>query len=379
MARDISGRLTRLNARRKGMDRLGELTETAQVDVLAKSIQSESWQKRASTGQPYTRYALGAMQEVDRDYTRISIETAQRVGGQLNTGLTSAGYQVDFRLQGSVPLNVHIRGVSDVDLLNLDTSFLTYASYGVRGQNGWYSSTTKTSLGVLSALRGEAEAILKAKYPAAKVDCTGGKAINISGGSLARPVDVVPSHWNDTIDYQASEQEHDRGVTILNKRVPQTIDNLPFLHIKLISDRCTLALGGLKKAIRLCKNVKNDAQEEGKTINLSSFDIAATMYHADLGTLRAGGTYELAILAETQRHLDWLTMNEAEAKKLRVPDGSRAIFDTAEKLAALRTLSLEMDDLAKEVAREQRPSLAYSDYSLSDSRTALSSAYIPSL
>ena len=379
MARDISGRLTRLYARRKGMGRLGELTETAQVDVLAKSIQSESWQKRAATGQPYTRYALGAMQEVDRDYTRISIETAQRVGGQLNTGLTSAGYQVDFRLQGSVPLNVHIRGVSDVDLLNLDTSFLTYASYGVRGQNGWYSSTTKTSLGVLSALCGEAEAILKAKYPAAKVDCTGGKAINISGGSLARPVDVVPSHWNDTIDYQASEQEHDRGVTILNKRVPQTIDNLPFLHIKLISDRCTLALGGLKKAIRLCKNVKNDAQEEGKTINLSSFDIAATMYHADLGTLRAGGTYELAILAETQRHLDWLTMNEAEAKKLRVPDGSRAIFDTAEKLAALRTLSLEMDDLAKEVAREQRPSLAYSDYSLSDSRTALSSAYIPSL
>lgn len=319
------------------------------------------------------------MQEVDRDYTRISIETAERVGSQLNTGLTSAGYQVDFRLQGSVPLNVHIRGVSDVDLLNLDTSFFTFSTFGARARNGWYSLSSKTSLGVLTSLRREAESILKAKYPAATVDCSGGKAINISGGSLARPVDVVPSHWHETIDYQASGQEHDRGVTILNKRVPETIDNLPFLHIKLISDRCTSALGGLKKAIRLCKNVKNDAQEEGKTINLSSFDIAAAMYHADLGALRAGYTYELAILAETQRHLDWLTMNEAEAKKLRVPDGSRAIFDTAEKLAALRTLSLEMDDLAKEVAKEQRPSLAYSDYSLSESRTALASAYIPSL
>jgi hypothetical protein len=80
------------------------------------------------------------MQEVSPDYTRISIETAERVGRQLDAALTVTGLSVEFRLQGSVPLNVHIRGVSDVDLLNLDVGFLTYATIGVRSQQGYYTS-----------------------------------------------------------------------------------------------------------------------------------------------------------------------------------------------------------------------------------------------
>jgi hypothetical protein len=380
---NINDRLTRLNNRRKGMDRLGRLTEAAQLDVVRKSVHSEAWQRRASTGQPNTRYALGAMQEVDPDYTRISKETAERVAGQLTSGLTARGFTVDWRLQGSVPLNVHIRGVSDVDLLKLDTNFKTYTSWGAMSQAGRYTgtATAATSVGSLLNLRRESETILKAKYPAATVDCSGNKAIKIFGGSLARPVDVVPSHWFDNYDYQASGQEHDRSVTILDKSVPTTIDNLPFLHIKKISDRCDHALGGVRKAIRLCKNVKNDAEEErGVKIALSSFDIGATIFHADIAALRAGASYELAILAEVQRHLDHLTMNESHAKTLRVPDGSRAIFDTPEKLSALRTLSVEMDELAKAVATEQgtvlMKSLGVSTY---DARRILNEAYIPYL
>jgi len=380
---NINDRLDRLNSRRKGMDRLGRLTESAQLEIVRKSAHSEAWQRRASTGQPNTRYALGAMQEVDPDYTRISRETAQRVADQLKNGLTARGFQVDSRLQGSVPLNVHIFGVSDVDLLKLDTNFYTYATYGARSLAGRYAgtATSATSVGTLLALRREAEAILKAKYPAATVDCTGRKAIKIYGGSLARPVDVVPSHWNDNIEYQASGREIDRGVVILDKSVPTTIGNLPFVHIDKITERCNQTLGGVRKAIRLCKNVKNDAEvERGVTIALSSFDIGAAMYHADLAALRAGSHYELAILAETQRHLDHLTMNETYAKSLRVPDGSRAIFDTAEKLAALRTLSLEMDELAKAVAAEQSraviKSLGASTY---DARRVLNETYIPYL
>lgn len=115
--------------------------------------------------------------------------------------------------------------------------------------------------------------------------------------------------WHDTSDYQRSFAEHDRGVKILDKKVPTTLHNMPFRHIKLISERCVQCVGGLKKSIRLCKNVKADAINDGKDINFPSFDIAATMYHADLGALAAGTTYELAILAETQRWLDYLACN----------------------------------------------------------------------
>ena len=169
---------------------------------------------------------------------------------------------------------------------------------------------------------------------------------------MARPVDVVPAHWHDNVTYQTSGQECDRSVTIFDQKAFRTLDNLPFTHIARVHERDVGTLGGLKKAIRLCKNVKSDADGE---IALPSFDIAAIMYHADLMALRNGSVYELAILAETQRHLDFLYSNKEYAKTLLVPDGSRMIFDTEAKLTALTSLSVEMDDLAREVAKEQKP------------------------
>lgn len=371
MARNINDRLTKLNSRRKGTDRLDRVATASVNDVLTKSLITESWEKRATT-QPHTRYALGAMQAVSDRYTQISVDTAERVGKQLIANLPMS---VSFRLQGSVPLDVHIRGVSDVDLLTLDDRFLTYNRFGSRANT--YSSTTLTSLGALLELRREAERVLKAAYPAAKVDCSGGKCIALSGGSLARPVDVVPSHWDDNAAYQSSLQEHDRGVTILNKKVPETLGNLPFLHIKRVHDRDTSALGGLKKAIRLTKNVKNDAENEDSAAKLPSFDIAALLYHADQNALRSGYTYELAILRETQRFLDWCYHNKEAAKQLRTPDGSRCILDTEAKFTGLTTISVEMDALAKEVAREQLAGVSFGEPNWTQIDEALRKAYIP--
>ncbi|WP_027163117.1 lipoprotein [Mesorhizobium sp. WSM1293] len=379
MPTDINKRLAQLKTRRRGTDRLGRLSEAAQSAIVAKSFGDEKWQTRAAS-QPFTRYALGAMEEVGPEYTRISIETAERVGKQLDEKLSAAGWTVEFRLQGSVPLNVHIRGVSDVDLLNLELGFFSYYVAGLKARSGHYTSPSQDkSVDRLLRLRKEAEKILIAAYPAADVDVSGGKAIAISGGSLARPVDVVPSHWVDTIDYQSSNIERDRGVTILNKKVPETIDNLPFLHIGRVHDRDqNEAHGGLKKAIRLCKNVKNDAIEDGKTVNLPSFDIAAIMYHADQAALRTGVFYELAVLAETQRFLDRLWQDKTFARTLSVPDGSRRIFDSESKFGGLLTLSLEMNELARQVAREQNLTLRYQEsIPLEDSRKAISGVFVP--
>ena len=193
--------------------------------------------------------------------------------------------------------------------------------------------------------------------------------MKISGGTLLRPVDVVPSHWYDTAAYQRSNQKHDRGVTILDKKKAATIDNYPFKHMALVAERDNKAIGSLRKAIRLCKNVSNDGES---SIRLTSFDIASLMYHADVSTLSLGCIYEFAILAETQRFLDWLYHNQASAKMLRVPDGSRCILDSENKITALLHLSNEMDDLLKQVAKEQTPLWGLRDsYSLAQSREAL--------
>lgn len=102
------------------------------------------------------------------------------------------------------------------------------------------------------------------------------------------------------------------------------------------------------------------------------------MYHANLQALATNQFYELGVLAETQRHLDFLATNHDEARKLWVPDGSRKIFDTNAKLQALNKLSTEMDDLMTEVAREQAPLLGPTP-SWYDSRNVLAKSVIPTL
>ncbi|ATY30600.1 hypothetical protein [Sphingomonas psychrotolerans] len=371
MTRQIDSRLRTLAQRRKGGDRLNRVSKEQAVLLAQDGLSIESWQRRVGT-QPHTRYTLGAMEAVERRYTEISIETALRVGSQLQQKLS---IPVTLRLQGSVPLNVHIRGVSDVDLLTLDTRFLRYDPNGLRAST--YGHSPLTSTAVLMALRLEEERLLRTTFPAAAVDTSGGKAITIEGGSLARPVDVVPSHWWDTANYQATQAEHDRGVYILDKKVPETISNLPFLHIKRVGDADDAVFGGLRKAIRLTKNVKNDAENEAAARKLPSFDIAALLYHADRNALALGRGHELAILGETQRFLDWCWNNKDAAKRLMTPDGMRTVLNTDAKMEGLRAISVEMDALAREVAREQAPSLRNLDPSWSQVDAALRQARIP--
>ena len=345
--RNINDRLENLRIRRRGLDRLDRLNEETASVILNKSFQEEAWQRRAKN-LPYTQYALGAMQPVDSEYTTISHEEAQRVANQLTNKLSN----VETRVQGSVPLNVHIRGVSDIDLLLLDTDFLTYYSFGSRADSYSQAPADKTSLSVLKSLRSRAEDVLTTTFWGANVDCSGGKCIALSGGSLRRPVDVVPSHWIDTVAYQASQAVHDREVKILNKKIPETIDNAPFLHIKRVSDRDLLYNGGLKQAIRLVKNVKNDAESD-VVLKLPSFDIAALMYHANETFLRATIANELYVLMETQRFFDWCYRNKDAASSLMTPDGKRRVLDTEAKHDGVLAISSELDDLARQVAREQ--------------------------
>ena len=373
----IDNNLARLRRRRRDGGSVYTFDAADTSVFLAKNRQQESWENRA-TDKPFTRYALGAMQEVDPDYTRISITTAERIQNQLYGRLLEEGKATEFRLQGSVPLNIHIKGVSDVDILTLDKGFLTYATAGIRAQRGEYRyPSTETAVSKLQSLRSQCITALRKAFPAVTLDTSGRKSLRLSGGSLAREVDVVPAHWLDTVDYQRTGLEYHRGVAILDTSVPATLNNFPFLHIERIRSRCTTASGGLRKAIRLCKNIKADALEEGRPCGLSSFDIAGLLYHADMDQLRQGAIYELAVLAETQRFLAFLVTNTAHAKTLEVPDGSRRVLDEDGKLLSLAQLSHEVDMLMLQVAQEHQTLLATNRLLTADeSRSLLAQRYV---
>lgn len=341
MSIDYGNRLSRLRVRRSG--------ETAgNISLNSALMKTEHYERRTAT--TATRYALGSMQEVDPDYTRVGIEESDRVKEQLRSGLNDVSTYAYYRLQGSLPLNVHIRGVSDVDMLVLLGPWLTYDRSGSRA-NSYGSYVGQGVLYDVIALRTNCEDILKRRYWGANVDTSGDKSIKLSGGSFRRDVDVVPSHWNDTSTYQITGNEADRGVGILDKSVPEIIQNLPFLHIAKIEEKDRVTSGGAKRAIRLLKNLKADTDRD---IALSSYDIASLMWHCEDHLIAVQPWHELSVLAGTDAHLARLAADYEYASSLRTPDNTRRIINEVSKFSSLVALSQEVSALADAVLAEQR-------------------------
>ncbi len=344
---NYSQKLANMRNRRRGLDSVTALSKSLSFAQEA-AVLREAYEDRATT--EAVKYALGAMQELDAKYTKISIEEGGRVRDQLNAGLTAVGIPVTFDYQGSVPLNIHIRFASDIDLLVLHGAFVTLDWAGPRASS--YSVRSGSVLDDMLALRRNCESILDRKFPVANVVKTGAKSISISGGSLQRKVDVVPSHWHDTAAYQQSRAKHDREVKILNKDELTLITNRPFLHIQRIEEKDARTNGGTKKVIRLLKNLKKDSAQD---IKLTSYDIAALIWHMDDEALRKPFYLELSLVAATQEYLKLLAENPDYARTLDVPDRSRKIIDTQEKLQSLHQLKVEVDELAVDLAREINP------------------------
>jgi hypothetical protein len=370
MSKNYSQRLSNLKARRQGLD---SATSYFTESVQDRARKVERYENRS--GVESIRYVLGAMQEVDQAYTQKGRDEALRVGSSLQSGLAAHNIAIELRLQGSVPLNVHTRGASDVDLLALHAGFLTYDRSGALA--GTYYPASGTCADLMSELRQKSEEVLTTRFWGAEVDIAGPKAIKMSGGSLVRTVDVVPAHWFDSVAYQLGGNLHDRGVDIWNKDTWATIRNMPFMHIKRITDKCDATLGGCRKTIRLVKNIKNDAQAEGTRIELSSYEVAGAMWHCDSGLLTRMPHYELGLLDVTQRHLEYLSGNHTVARTLMTPDGSRLIFDTEQKLRALDSLAAEVTTVHEDVGKELT-SAANHLYGLDRQaiRRALSDSYI---
>ena len=347
MALNLDSRLERLRDRRRGLSTLRKAMDSA---YSSHSAMVESYETRS--GQKAVRYTLGAMQAVERAYTQNSIAEGDRVKSQIEKGLSGI-IKVKFDYQGSVPLDVHIRGISDIDLLVLRAGFITIDPHGSKA-NTYGSWQGPTPVALLTELRTRSAAILKDAFPEVTVNTSGSKSIALDGGSLRRKVDVVPSHWHDSADYQLSGLKKDRAVQILVHGENRTIRNLPFRHIHLIEQKNVATTHGVKKVIRLLKTLRNDS-DHSVSIKLSSYDIAGLVWHFANADLTVPISRELTLLAVAQQRIKMMMLDKQGTMRLMTPDGSRAIVDSKEKFTGLHLLSLELDQLSEEVAKEVVP------------------------
>lgn len=349
MSTNFDSRLLSLKQRRQGTNQGFLGNESLALDSVYKHQLEESYEKRALN--KATRYALGALQEVDPGYTQNSYVQGNRVKNQLEKGLQGE-VSIAFQYQGSVPLNVHIRRTSDVDLLVIRTEFVTIDPTGPKYLRGGYSSWHGESPPqLLGSLRTRSTSLLRLAFPEAEVDASGSKSIAMRGGSLTRKIDVVPSHWHDTANYQQTGEQKDRGICILDTSKGETVQNYPFFHMHQINEKDGRVNGGAKKMIRLLKSLKADS-DNSKLITLNSYDIASLVWHFRDDALYVHPWNELSLVAAAQQELIKLLIDKEVTKQLRSPDNSRQIIDSDDKFKALIYLLLEVIDLANAVGQE---------------------------
>lgn len=354
MARNFDSRLEKLKSRRQGPINLrkGQTTFDGRFIPL-----EEAYQKRgAKIG---STYALGAMQQVDPDYTANSYEEGERVRNQLEKNLAGE-IPVEFDYQGSVPLNIHIKGVSDIDLLLLRNVYVVIDPNGPRANSHYSEWTGGSGESLLSRLRSRAEQILVKAFPEATVDVEGSKAITISGGSLRREVDIIPSHWYDTAEYQRTLLKKDRGIFVYLKKENDRALNYPFLHMHEIQTKDDATAGNAKKVIRLLKTLVAD-YEDAPSIELSSYDVASLVWHFQSAQMLVQSWNELSLLWVAKSNLDAMVANEYGTKALETPDGTRKIIDKETKFRSLVQLRNEVNDLIAEVAKELGSAHLYGD------------------
>ncbi|BBO30110.1 hypothetical protein AltI4_44980 (plasmid) [Alteromonas sp. I4] len=302
------------------------------------------------------KYAIGAMAAVDAKSTQVSINEGNRVADSLVKSLNSQGECVESRLQGSVALDIHIKGHSDVDMLIVVENPINYESPEVHP--GRYSPATDTRplLSIARDVRNKSEIILPANFPKADIDTSNNKSIEVKGGSLQRKVDIVPAIWFHSRQYQQSRIEHDKGIKIYHKQDREFILNYPFLHIHNVNQKDAIYSGNLKCVIRLMKNMIADMPEykKVKAKKLSSFDLAGIGYQMN-GDLATPYYLRLGLVEKTRSHLSLILASKEYRDLLHVPDGTRKIFDDETKVEALEILTKECEDLSLAIFKELKP------------------------
>ncbi|EGQ9122547.1 hypothetical protein DC894_RS14775 [Vibrio parahaemolyticus] len=326
------------------MSRLDKLNLRRTDDnIVEAKLLNEAYRNIAQSDS--VKYVIGAMQPIDPEYTKNTYKQAERVRNQLENRLTDT---CEYKYQGSVTNDTHIKAKSDIDLLVIIDKFFTLENPQVPK-----SPYTGDPLKDLLNLRKESEDALDSAFPQAEVDKTGSKSISIEGGSLTRKVDVVPSNWYNTNKYAETGNDIYRGVQILDKSVPARLANTPFLHNAWIDYKDVNTGGGMRKACRLMKSLKYDSEN----IDLSSYDIVSIAFNIPDASLSYPKGGELQILSACLDYCQQLQLNSDLRESIEVPDKHRKIFcDGHATMLGLNQLTRELEQLADDVLLENQRS-----------------------
>lgn len=301
------------------------------------------------------KYVVGAMAPVSKRGTEISKSEGQRVANSLIKSLEAQSENVTSVMQGSVALNIHIKGASDVDMLIIERDTLSVERPYVSPSTYFAARDSRSLLQIIKDIRKKSESILPDNFPSVNI-IANDKSIALDGGSLRVSVDIVPAVWFHSIDYQRTRDKNDRGIKIYSTSDDTFITNFPFKHIEEVNVKDSQYSGNVKCVIRLLKTLVSDMDETDKKVakGLSSYDLTALAYHMG-DNLDVPHYYRLALILRVEAFFTFLIGAPEYRNSLNVPNGTRKIFDIPQRLPALILIRDEIRELSLSIAKEIEP------------------------
>ena len=119
---NFESRLKSLKDRRQGVDVRSAFESLAKNQVAFDLRSKETYENLSESAS--IKYTIGAMAPVEENSTLISVSEGQRVADSLIKSLATKNIKAISRLQGSVALDIHIKGHSDVDMLIIKTGIV---------------------------------------------------------------------------------------------------------------------------------------------------------------------------------------------------------------------------------------------------------------
>lgn len=295
-------------------------------------------------------YIKRAMQGVEAVYTSNTFAAGDKVKAQLKNVYPN----LDYEYQGSVPSNTHIKGYSDIDLVQISGGFYAHdnkSNFIAESQRSNLSYDQKIRLNEvingapylgnpnedLKKIRLNAEEVLAKVYK--EVNRIKAKSIEVNLASPKRMVDVVTASWYKSVEAVVSDNEYQKGIQIYDKKKNQRLKlDFPFLKIHLLKEKDSLVNGRLKKMIRFLKTLKADSDIE---INFSSFDISSVCYNIEKIKYYDKSYDELVHVLHEE--LNKISVDSVYRDTIQSIDKTEHIFrDKPEKIAQLKLL---LDDL----------------------------------
>jgi hypothetical protein len=324
--------------------RIENLRQRRQDPILKKTILSESFDK--STFGDSLKYVFESMKEIDPRYNSKNFDASNIVQDHLKTGLNKNNIEISFRHQGSLETNTNIKLHSDIDILVIIEKFVSLEPPQIPT-----SPYTGDPLKDLSDLRELSFRILYGIYN--EVDNSKSKAITAKLTNPQRKVDIIPSNWWITNNYNQYKDEFYKGIRLYDKKKNIRINDLPFLHSYRINYKDNEVGGGLKKIIRLLKTLKADSDVE---IKLSSYEIQGIVYNMDKLSLTKSSNETLKLLLEINNYINLLINNQIYREGLMVPNGTELVFGSnTSKINELIKMKEELEEIIADLRQEIVP------------------------